>query len=117
MARWRTARARGEVTPFPGQETTAEGLKGFPDWPEYVRYDPFVTRDSLTAATLIIDAADEELFDIRQNGVALYDAIKDRVPARYETLPGKHYDIYRGEGYRAAVEMQVAWLNEHLALK
>jgi dienelactone hydrolase len=116
MTKWRSARARGEVAPFPGQETTAPGLQGFPDWPEYVRYDPFASRDNLTSATLIIDAANEELFDIQQNGAALYAAIKDRVPARYETLPGKHYDIYQGEGYRAAVEMQMAWLKEHLPL-
>ncbi len=116
MRVWRSARARGEATPFPGPETTAPGLQGFPDWPEYVHYDPFATRSELTAATLIIDAANEELFDIRHNGAALYSAIKDRLTARYETLPGKHYDIYRGEGYRAATEMQMAWLQEHLPL-
>jgi dienelactone hydrolase len=116
MNRWRIARARGEVPPFPGAETSVEGLQGNPDWPEYVRYDPFSTRDALTAATLIIDAANEELFDIGQNGAALYAAIKDRVPARYETLPGNHYDIYRGEGYQASLALQKAWLEEHLPL-
>jgi dienelactone hydrolase len=114
MNRWRIARARGEVAPFPGEETGVEGLRGYPDWPEYVRYDPFATRTDLSAATLIIDAANEELFDIEQNGGLLYTAIKDQVPARYETLPGKHYDIYRGEGYLRAVELQKAWLAEHL---
>lgn len=116
MTRWRTARARGEVAPFPGPETTMEGLRGFPDWPEYVRYDPFATRGSLTAATLIIDAAGEELFDIAENGAALYEAIRNQVPARYETLPGKHYDIYRDEGYQAAMALEIAWLKEHLPL-
>jgi hypothetical protein len=114
MTRWRVARARGEAAPFPGEETTAEGLRGFPDWPEYVTYDPFATRERLTAATLIIDAANEELFDIKLNGNALFEAIKDRVPSRYETLPGKHYDIYQGEGYQAAMALEKRWLTEHL---
>ena len=93
------------------------GLTGKPDWPEYVRYDPFATADQLTAATLIIDAENEELFDIKENGAALYEAIKDQVPARYETLPGKHYDIYQDAGYREAVKLQEAWLQEHLPIE
>lgn len=114
---WRIARARGNAPPFPGEDTAVEGLNGYPDWPEYARYDPFAFRGELTAATLIIDAADEELFDIRQNGAALYSAIRDQVPARYETLPGRHYDIYRDTGYESAVQMQMAWLREHLPLR
>ncbi len=117
IEQWRTARARGDVAPFPGPETTAEGLSGFPDWPEFVRYDPFATHAQLNAATLIIDAADEELFAIADNGAALYAAIKDRVPARYETFSGKHYDVYRGDGYALALELQTEWLNEHLPIQ
>ncbi|MCB1683820.1 MAG: alpha/beta fold hydrolase [Pseudomonadales bacterium] len=114
LNRWRTARSRGEVPPFPGSDSAMEGLRGSPDWPEFVRYDPFPSRESLTAATLIIDAANEELFDIKRNGEALYLSIKDRVTTRYETLPGTHYDIYRGEGYQAALAMEMDWLREHL---
>ncbi len=116
IRRWRTARARGDVPPFPGEDAAVPGLTGNPDWPEYVRYDPYASRTQLTSATLIIDAENEELFDISENGAALYAAIKDQVPARYEALPGKHYDIYRDSGYRAAVELQMAWLKTHLPL-
>lgn len=114
IQQWRIARARGEAPPFPGEESAIPGLTGNPDWPEYVRYDPFATHTELSAATLIIDAEDEELFAISENGAALYAAIKDQVPARYETLPGKHYDIYRESGYREAVKLQMAWLQTHL---
>ena len=114
IRQWRIARARGDAPPFPGEESAIPGLTGNPDWPEYVRYDPFATRSQLTAATLIIDAQDEELFAISENGAALYEAIKDQVPARYEALPGKHYDIYRDAGYQKAVKLQMEWLQAHL---
>jgi acetyl esterase/lipase len=116
IRQWRIARARGDAPPFPGEESAIPGLTGNPDWPEYVRYDPFASRTQLMAATLIIDAADEELFDIAENGAALYDAIKDRLPSQYEALPGKHYDIYRDSGYQAAVKLQMEWLNTHLPI-
>ncbi len=116
IRQWRVARARGDAPPFPGEESVVPGLTGNPDWPEYVRYDPFATAPQLTAATLIIDAENEELFDIADNGAALYQAIRDQVPARYEALPGKHYDIYRDAGYREAVKLQMAWLEKHLPI-
>ena len=113
---WRVARARGDAPPFPGEESAAAGLNGYPDWLEYVRYDPFASKDDLTAATLIIDAEDEELFDIGSNGAALYAAIKDRLPCRYETLPGSHYDLYVDAGYEAAVQLEMDWLRTYLPL-
>ena len=59
----------------------------------------------------------EELFDIKQNGHDLYQRIKDRLPARYETIDGKHYDVYRGEGYEKALAWEKAWLAEHLPVE
>ncbi|HIG43759.1 MAG: alpha/beta fold hydrolase [bacterium] len=114
MLRLRSAVSRGELPPFPGPDGAIEGLNGFPDWARYARYDPFATADQLTAATLIIDAADEELFDNTKNGAALYAKLKNRVKVRYESLPGKHYDIYRGEGYAAAIAMEKQWLEKYL---
>jgi hypothetical protein len=110
----RTARARGEMPPFPGPESGLPGLSGNMNWARFWHYDPFSQADRLTAATLIIDAADEELFDIRINGEALYHQIKHRVPAQYLTLPGKHYDLYRGPSYERALELEKDWLRRHL---
>ena len=45
---------------------------------------------------------------------ALYERIKDRMPASYHQLPGQHYDLYRGEGYRQALALEIEWLLEHL---
>ena len=110
----RAARARGEMPPFPGPESGLPGLRGNMNWGSFWHYDPFEQARRLTAATLIIDAADEELFDIRVNGEALYHRIRYRVPARYETLPGQHYDLYRGTSYDRAVELEKEWLRDHL---
>ena len=54
------------------------------------------------------------MFDIKDNGVALYAAIKDEVPVKYGKIKGKHYDAYRGAGYKKALQLQQAWLAEHL---
>ena len=53
---------------------------------------------------------------VADNGQALFAAIRDRVPAQYATIKGKHYDVYRGEGYAKALMLQKAWLGEHLPL-
>ena len=47
----------------------------------------------------------------------LYKKIKNQVVARYEVLPGKHYDIYRGKGYAAAIGMQKEWLEKYLPVE
>lgn len=117
MLRMRSAVSRGDLPPFPGPEGAIEGLNGFPDWPRYVRYDPFASADQLTAATLIIDAIDEELFDNAKNGAALYAKIKNDVEVHYESLPGKHYDIYRGKGYADAIAMEKRWLEKYLPIR
>ncbi|MBX3707207.1 MAG: alpha/beta fold hydrolase [Pseudomonadales bacterium] len=110
----RTARARGELPPFPGAEAGLPGLRGVMNWGKSYHYDPFSRADELQAATLIVDAENEELFDIRIMGEALYHQIRHRVPARYAKLPGKHYDLYRGESYDRALAMQIEWLQSHL---
>ena len=112
MASWRGAIARGEAPAFPSE--AAPGLRGYPDWPDFVRYDPMHNLDSLRAATLVVDAAEEELFDIAENGALLHARIKGQVPSRYATIPGTHYDVYRDDGYAQALAMQKAWLKKHL---
>lgn len=114
MARMRAGIARGEIPSVPSVATP--GLRGFPHWPDFVRHDPYQHLDRLDAATLIVDADAEELFDIKRNGHDLYTRIKDRMPARYETISGKHYDVYSGKGYEKAVKWQLDWLGKHLPI-
>ncbi len=112
MVAWRGAIARGDAPSFPSEPQP--GLQGYPDWPDFTRYDPMANLDNLSAATLIVDAAEEELFDIQENGAYLYAQIKDRLPSSYKTIDGKHYDVYSGAGYQNAVAWQKAWLQRHL---
>lgn len=109
-----TARARGEMSFYPGPESGAPGLKGYPDLIAMKKYDPAAYWGKLNVPTLIIDAAEEELFDTKLNGSALHDSLNGRVDARYLVLPGKHYDIYRDEGYTQAFKAAGDWFVEHL---
>jgi hypothetical protein len=50
--------------------------------------------------TLVIDVEQEELFDRKQNGRALYGVVSPSAPARYVKFPCKHFairDQYYGE--------------------
>ncbi|MDP6377702.1 MAG: alpha/beta fold hydrolase [Pseudomonadales bacterium] len=113
---WRSAIARGDAPSFPGKESSAPGLRGYPFYADFVRYDPMAGVERLRAATLIIDAGQEELFDIAKNGAHLYATIKDQTIAAYDTIEGKHYDVYRGKGYEKALGLQLAWLARHLPI-
>ena len=94
----------------------APGLRGRPNFVSFSRYDPFKHVDQLKAAVLIIDAEDEELFRTEVNGKALYEAIKDRLPAKYVETPGGHYNVYnpRDPAYQTAVRETVDWFATHL---
>jgi len=114
VSAWETQRARGEITPYPGPESASPGLRGYPDMIAMKRYDPAGYWPSLSAPTLIIDAEDEELFDRRANGLALYQSLKGRVTTDYKAINGTHYDLYRGEGYEQSLRAAQDWFVEHL---
>lgn len=77
-------------------------------------YSPRDIAHQTQAATLIIDAGAEELFDIKEHGQAVYAIVKNRVPAKYVLIEGaKHYDIYR-EHRQQALDLAIAWFTEHL---
>ena len=67
----------------------------------------------LTVPILIIDAEDEELMDIEERGQAVYEAVKDKVPAKYVVIEGSHYYIY-SRNKRKVMDMQLKWFDTHL---
>ena len=114
VATWETQRARGQITPYPGPESGVPGLRGYPDLIAMKQYDPAAYWDKLTIPTLVIDAEKEELLNTKVNGQALHESLKGRVATRYLVVPGKHYDIYRGDGYGMALKATQDWFVEHL---
>jgi dienelactone hydrolase len=110
-----TQAARGLRPPFPGPQAKNNAmLKGYPDWPAMKRFDLLPYFDRLQAATLIIDAENETLFETEKNGKLLHQHIKDRLPSRYLTYPGGHYDMYKGENLVAARNEALQWFVTHL---
>jgi len=114
VSAWEIHRARGEITPYPGPESASPGLRGFPDMIAMKQYDPTAYWPKVFSPTLVIDAEDEEFFDRRVNGVALHQSLKRRVTTAYKAIEGKHYDLYRGEGYEQALNAAQDWFVEHL---
>ncbi len=66
--------------------------------------------EQLAAATLILDAGEDEFFDVGHNGVKLFEAIRDQVRAEYQVLPGRHYDVFVGRTYERAITLAIDWL-------
>lgn len=95
--------ARGELPPYPGpNDNPNPQLKGYPDWAAMKRFDPMSCLDDLNIPTLIIDSEEEALFDRRENGLLVYEAIKARVESCYVAYPGPHYQMYEGENLESA---------------
>ena len=109
-------RARGELGPSPEGEFTVEGLRGSPFVEEFAKFRPVEHLDKLDVPILLIDAENEELFDITEHSGKVYEEIKDRLQdkVKYHIEPGiMHYGIYR-ERYMQGAQMALDWFNEHL---
>ena len=107
--------ARGEIPPYPGPGSRADSrLPGYPDWVALKLFSPLDKLDRLQAPTLIIDAEDETLFEPAKNGALMYESIRHRVPSRYVTYPGGHYEMYKGPNLESARKEALDWFVAHL---
>jgi len=106
-----TEKARGVYGALPPGIDGHETLVGKPDYAKMSRYRPDV--NNINIPSLLIDQEDEELFDRTKQLPVLYDLLKDKVPAAYHTLPGKHYDIYE-KNYPQGSKLARDWFIEHL---
>ncbi len=109
-------RAHGEIDPIPQGEDVVPGLRGTPDLRKIWRYRPVEDAHRVTAATLIIDAGGEELFDTAEHGGRAYEIIKagGKAPVKYVVVPEiTHYQIYTTH-YEKGSGMALEWFNEHL---
>ncbi len=107
-------RARGEILPAPIDAAPLGELSGHPYASRMARYSPRSVADRIRAPILILDAGEDELFDIGEHGRRVYEIAKDKVAAKYHVFPGiTHYDIYRGKRAEA-IAMAIEWFRAHL---
>ena len=78
------------------------------------KYDPASYWSKVSIPPLIIDASQEELFDIKKNGEKLHHFLKNKVETKYIPIEGTHYDLYKGEGYKKALFEAEQWFFLHL---
>ena len=70
----------------------------------------------LKVPTLMLDAGNEELFDIKENSGKAYEILKsqDAAPGRYKVIDGiDHYGIYF-DGFEEGSEAALEWFGKHL---
>ena len=108
--------ARGETPPLPdGAPDLMPGLPGTLNYARMAQYTVGDLVDHVNVPTLILDAANEEMFDIAQSGERAYKNLSARgVDAYYEVLPDiDHYGIYF-DGYARGSQLAQDWFNKHL---
>ncbi|MEO1078556.1 MAG: prolyl oligopeptidase family serine peptidase [Pseudomonadota bacterium] len=107
--------ARGEFGPVPQSDDVLPGLKGTPHFARFAQYKVGDKVDEVTVPTLILDAANEEMFDTAESGARAYRILKERgIETYYEVLPDiDHYGIYFG-GYERGSSLAHDWFAKHL---
>ncbi len=109
-----TERARGEIDPVPQGVNAVPGLQGTPYLSRIAQYRPVEAASTLKIPVLIIAAEKEKLMDNREHGEKVYNiVVRNRVPAKYETIPGTHFEIYSTYRNRA-IASAIAWFDKYL---
>ncbi len=112
--------ARGVLPSVP--DASMDRFPKAPGIPHFARmraYRPLGEIAKLTAPVLMVDAGDEDMFDIRDNAGAVRDYLEreGRVPFHYKVIPGiDHYGIYFA-GYAEGVSLARSWFIKHLLLE
>lgn len=108
------ARGEGGIVPVPQGVDRFPNLRGTPYVSRMVKYRPVEFAGHLKVPILIIDAAKEELFDIKMNGGLVYERVKNKVPAKYEIIPNiTHYGVYT-TARKESADMAIEWFAKHL---
>lgn len=107
--------ARGDFGPVPQDTDQLPGLKGTPHFARMAQYMVGDKVEQIQVPTLILDAVNEEMFDIRDSGGKAAARLKERgVESYYEILPDiDHYGIYFG-GYERSSTLSHDWFVKHL---
>ncbi|MDM0022394.1 alpha/beta hydrolase [Variovorax saccharolyticus] len=108
--------ARGRIAPVPQGIDAYPGLAGTPHLARFLQYNTIDEVSKLKVPTLMMDAGNEELFDIRENSGKAYDILKSEgtVPVHYKVIDGiDHYGIYFS-GFDEGSEAALEWFSKHL---
>lgn len=114
MQAQKIARARGELDPVPIGADMPEGLTGNPYYERFMAFSPVAYTASITAPVLIIDAEREHYFDIREHGQLVYERLLGQVPVERHVWDMEHYDVYRGDFLKKAMETEIAFFDKTL---
>ncbi len=107
--------ARGEFDAVPQSEDQLPSLNGTPHFARMAQYHVGDKVHDVTVPTLILDAANEEMFNIAESGGRAHQILKDKgVDTHYEVLPDiDHYGIYFG-GFDRGSALALEWFQRHL---
>lgn len=107
--------ARGDIDPIPQGTDILPNLRGTPHFARMAQYNVGDQVEHISVPTLILDAANEEMFDISQSGGAAHENLKAReVDTYYEVLSDiDHYGIYFA-GYERGSQLALNWFIKHL---
>ncbi|MEM9461224.1 MAG: acetylxylan esterase [Myxococcota bacterium] len=107
--------ARGQIDPIPQDTDSFPGMVGTPHYARMGQHRPGDLVARVKIPTLIIDAGNEEFFDITISGAAAHERLKNNgVDTYYEVIPGiDHYGIYL-DGYERGNQLAHEWFGKYL---
>lgn len=108
--------ARGDADAIPQGVDLWPNMIGTPYLATMARYDALSQVERLAIPTLIIDAGEEEMFPIADNGARAAEIIKNTPDGvvDYQVIPGiTHYGIYF-EGYEHGSRAALDWWGRYL---
>lgn len=115
-----TKQARGETEPVPYEHGAPGGKMAAYSHMRYnvakdVAFDVFQAAERVKMPMLIIDAGNEELMDIKQNGGRVAEILKaNGTLVSYHVIPGiGHYGVYV-EKFDEVLRMELDWFDQHL---
>jgi dipeptidyl aminopeptidase/acylaminoacyl peptidase len=115
-----TRQARGETEPVPYEHGVPGGKMAAYSHMRYniakdIAFDVFRAAQHVKVPMLIIDAGNEELMNIKENGGRVAEILKaNGTPVSYHVIPGiGHYGVY-GDKLKEALKMELDWFGEYL---
>lgn len=108
--------ARGLIPYIPPESDLSPGQEGKLQFSKFQQFNPLRALRGFDGAVLILDAGNEELYDIKLNGGRAADLLRAEGNSKveYHVIDGiDHYGIYF-DGYAPGSELQLKWFKTHL---